>query len=135
MHNQKKINKPGFCELHSHGGSLAADEGLYFYTMTYSEKLKDPRWQKRKKEILFLDNNKCRRCGTKFEMLNVHHLCYIKGREIWDYRDNQLITLCEICHRHTHEEMKFKKQFKHGRIKDTVSILDIVKGLGGMKDA
>mgnify|MGYP000949982809 CR=1 len=65
----------------------------------YSEKLKDPRWQKRRLEIMNRDDFTCRKCGDKTKTLNVHHLSYIKGRDPWDYRDDILVTLCEDCHK------------------------------------
>lgn len=66
--------------------------------ITYSEKLKDPRWQKRRLEIMQLDNFRCRGCETKERTLHVHHKYYIKGREPWEYEDDALITYCELCH-------------------------------------
>lgn len=34
--------------------------------------------------------------------LNVHHKVYFRNRDIWDYQDDQLITLCENCHHYIH---------------------------------
>lgn len=66
--------------------------------MTYSEKLRDPRWQKRRLEIMQRDNFCCVHCGDTRNTLNVHHLAYERGRSPWDYHDSILITLCEDCH-------------------------------------
>lgn len=66
--------------------------------MTYSEKLRDPRWQKRRLEIMNLDEFTCRLCANNEKTLNVHHLIYRPGADPWDYPDNHLITLCESCH-------------------------------------
>lgn len=66
--------------------------------MTYAEKLKDPRWQKKRLEILERDNWKCMLCGDKDSTLHVHHLFYYNGQEPWDYDNEALITLCEDCH-------------------------------------
>lgn len=30
--------------------------------------------------------------------LHVHHFYYIKNRHPWDYPDNALVTLCDLCH-------------------------------------
>lgn len=65
---------------------------------TYSEKLKDPRWQKKRLEIFERDSWSCRECFEKTETLHVHHGCYIKGRDPWDYDNELLVTLCEDCH-------------------------------------
>jgi len=64
----------------------------------YYEKLKDPRWQKRRLFILERDEWKCRCCENGDKTLTVHHLWYKKGKEPWDYTDEALVTLCEDCH-------------------------------------
>lgn len=66
--------------------------------MTYSEKLRDPRWQKKRLDILSRDNFTCQCCGDTETELNVHHKKYKKGKEPWDYPNNFLETLCKHCH-------------------------------------
>src|SRR5262249_13317548 len=66
---------------------------------SYSDKLRDPRWQRRRLEIMARDNWTCQRCGTATDMLQVHHRFYLSGREPWDYADAVLVTLCESCHK------------------------------------
>lgn len=68
----------------------------------YTEKLKDPQWQKKRLEILQRDNWTCKGCGDNKSTLHVHHKKYIFGRDPWEYENNMLITLCEFCH--TREE-------------------------------
>lgn len=64
---------------------------------TYSEKLKDPRWQKKRLEILQRDNWQCYYCGDTKTTLHVHHEMYL-GNNPWDTPDECLTTLCEDCH-------------------------------------
>jgi len=71
---------------------------------SYSEKLKDPRWQKKRLEILSRDKWHCMWCGDNLEMLIVHHLWYERGKEPWECPDEALITVCETCHRTEFEE-------------------------------
>jgi hypothetical protein len=71
----------------------------------YSEKLKDPRWQKKRLEILNRDNWECQQCGDSESSLVVHHLRYIPNHEPWEYSPHQLLTLCESCHNQEYEEM------------------------------
>jgi 5-methylcytosine-specific restriction endonuclease McrA len=90
--------------------------------MTYAEKLKDPRWQKKRLQILERDNWQCQsallcqidvepleptNCLKEFFVwkrdrsnptLHVHHKKYRKGADPWDYPDDELITLCAPCH-------------------------------------
>lgn len=70
--------------------------------MDYKDQIKSPKWQKRRLEILSRDNFTCQVCGATEETLHVHHICYLKGKDIWDYPDNLLITLCDKCHEAEH---------------------------------
>lgn len=65
---------------------------------SYFAKLKDPRWQKRRLEILSRDEFTCQLCEDKESTLHVHHKRYLWGKEPWDIPDNALVTLCESCH-------------------------------------
>lgn len=66
--------------------------------MTYYEKLKDPRWQKKRLQIMQYDEFKCRHCKRDDLTLHVHHAYYIKDKDPWDYDTIMLTTLCEDCH-------------------------------------
>lgn len=65
---------------------------------TYSEKLKDPRWQKKRLEIMQRDKFCCKKCGDAETTLHVHHKEYHAGLRPWDYENKNYITLCEHCH-------------------------------------
>jgi 5-methylcytosine-specific restriction endonuclease McrA len=65
---------------------------------TYSEKLRDPRWQKRRLEILNISQWKCDECGRADKTLEVHHCAYVTGRDPWDYSSDLLMSLCSKCH-------------------------------------
>lgn len=65
---------------------------------TYAEKLKDPRWQKKRLEILQRDNFTCLKCKSTIKTLHVHHNTYTYGKEPWDYHNNNFKTLCFECH-------------------------------------
>lgn len=66
--------------------------------MTYAEKLKDPRWQRKRLEVMQRDNFSCTWCGDDESTLNVHHHYYIKGKSPWDYDNSALTTMCQQCH-------------------------------------
>jgi len=65
---------------------------------TYSEKLKDPRWQKKRLEVFQRAGFKCEACGDGEETLQVHHLVYVTGGEPWDSPIEDLESLCQTCH-------------------------------------
>lgn len=68
--------------------------------MTYAEKLKHPKWQKRRLEILKRDGFECTNCGDEKTELHVHHSWYESGKAPWDYSDEALTTLCKHCHQY-----------------------------------
>ncbi len=65
----------------------------------YAEKYRDPRWQMKRLRIMERDLATCQDCCEPGKHLNVHHLYYVKNREVWDYPDWALVTLCEDCHK------------------------------------
>lgn len=71
----------------------------------YAKKFKDPRWQKKRLEILQRDEFTCKICGDAESTLHIHHRNYINGREPWEYPDDYLVTLCEKCHEAEYENL------------------------------
>jgi len=65
---------------------------------SYYEKLKDPRWQKKRLEILERDWFECTNCGDENSTLHVHHGYYERNLDPWDYDSDTLWTLCAECH-------------------------------------
>lgn len=72
---------------------------------SYFEKLRDPRWQRRRLEVLERDGFACTECGDDKSELHVHHKYYVRGRSPWEYDDEALATLCEPCHLAVQERM------------------------------
>lgn len=65
----------------------------------FFEQYKDPRWQKKRLEIMKRDNFTCQSCDVNYNTLNVHHIVpYRKETKPWEYENDELITLCEDCH-------------------------------------
>jgi 5-methylcytosine-specific restriction endonuclease McrA len=69
----------------------------------YFEKLKDPRWQKKRLEIFKRAGWKCELCGNDKKSLHIHHNYYSYGFDPWEYENNTLYCLCEDCHLTTQE--------------------------------
>lgn len=74
--------------------------------MTYADKLRDPRWQKKRLKILEYAEWRCQICGAKNRTLHVHHSYYLRGKEPWQYPDGSLIAACEQCHEKIHPEKR-----------------------------
>ncbi len=66
--------------------------------VTYRQKLRDPRWQKKRLEIMERADWRCEWCGTGEVNLQVHHGFYGKDVEPWEYESDTLYCLCDSCH-------------------------------------
>lgn len=84
--------------------------------MIYSEKLKDPRWQRKRLEIMSRDDFSCQLCGEAEKTLHVHHRKYLNGNDPWDYPSKLLITVCESCHTAIHEPLPKMRIYLAGKI-------------------
>lgn len=84
---------------------------------TYSEKLLNPKWQKKRLEILQRDNFTCKLCGDTENTLNVHHKYYDFNKQPWDYNDDVLITLCKDCHEYETDHIKFNIEVLNKTVK------------------
>ena len=68
----------------------------------WMDQYKDPRWQKKRLEIMERDGWSCEHCQSSEKMLSVHHQWYEKGKKIWDYPNKCFQTLCSDCHEYIH---------------------------------
>lgn len=69
--------------------------------MDYKKQLKTKQWKDKRAIIKKRDKNQCTKCKSK-KCLQVHHLYYTKGKMAWEYPDEALVTLCEVCHKLEH---------------------------------
>lgn len=115
--------------------------GFYFYeeieeiqtakNLTYSEKLRDVRWQNKRNTVKDKADFKCQDCGSS-KNLEVHHCYYKFGLEPWQYPIDSLRCLCSNCH-----EIRGKIEMElKARMADlTTENLKVISELiyGGMK--
>lgn len=64
--------------------------------MSYADKLKDPRWQRKRLEVFRAADWKCEYCGDGANTLHVHHLKYTG--EPWEAPMEDLECLCKTHH-------------------------------------
>ena len=83
---------------------------------TYSDKLKSPKWQKKRLEILSRDKFTCKLCKDTETQLHVHHKYYEDGCDPWEYPNTALVTLCADCHKEI-ERIKDKDGFDFDKVK------------------
>lgn len=77
----------------------------------YSKLLRDPRWQRKRLEVLNDCEYRCQNCGATDKMLQVHHKHYVYGRKPWEYDKSELTCLCDTCHKELTEKAKKIKGF------------------------
>lgn len=65
---------------------------------TYAAKLSDPRWQRKRLEVMQAANFTCQICGDREQEQHAHHTCYREGLEPWEYPDRAIICVCNDCH-------------------------------------
>lgn len=97
-------------------------------TLTYKEQLLHPNWQRKRQDILTRDNYSCTYCGDKETTLHVHHKRYIKGRMVWDYENDDLDTLCAVCHKQQHSDREFLDEMLAGVNVDIGQVIGLVAG-------
>jgi hypothetical protein len=85
--------------------------------MSYRDKLKDPRWQKKRLEVFSKANWKCQnqKCKRSDLQLHVHHLVY-RRVEPWEYELNELEALCKHCHLKAHNFLRGDNKFILGKL-------------------
>lgn len=102
-------------------------------TSAFFAKYQHPKWQKRRLEVMANSDFSCSDCGNKDQTLNVHHVSYIKGRDPWDYGDDELRCLCSACHaqRHTDDDRFKAALHKHkstyGGVDELLGYLDAIQ--------
>lgn len=72
--------------------------------MEFKEQYRHPLWQRKRLETLSAHGFVCQRCESEDETLHVHHKVYVKGRKIWEYGVDELVVICETCHKAEHKE-------------------------------
>jgi len=99
----------------------------------YFELLKDPRWQKKRLEILQRDEFMCRSCYDKDSSLQIHHLSYSYNGNPWDVDNDKLLTVCENCHKQFSDANKAVKD-SIAKFKEPDYIFDASKIIDFMSD-
>lgn len=84
----------------------------------YNDRMRDPRWQRRRLETFERDGWACTVCGAEDKTLHVHHAYYVSERQPWEYPAWCLATVCEDCH---------GKDCRHG----TDSVERLIDAIGG----
>ena len=67
----------------------------------YGILLERQEWNLVKERVLLRDKRTCVQCGGRGDV-HVHHSHYRADRMPWEYRESDLFTLCNACHKKVH---------------------------------
>lgn len=84
----------------------------------YQEYLKSPEWAKVAYRRLEIDDFECQMCGchgTAFNWLEVHHISYKSMYQEGGRVEEDLVTVCHVCHKSLHRLMNRKTDVRTGR--------------------
>lgn len=97
---------------------------------SYRELLRDPRWQRRRLEIMQRASFRCESCLAGDKTLNVHHRIYRRGADPWEYADHELTCLCEQCHETEHQwRQRLQEALAQLRRADIEQVIGFAEGL------
>lgn len=86
--------------------------------MTYAEKLLDPRWQRKRLEVLERENFACQLCGDTKTTLHVHHEEY--SANPWETDSALLKCYCKHCHSVIEYNKEYDIDTLRGMVKETL---------------
>lgn len=90
----KKREEPEFVEAYVNKEDYKEKKRLYF---------RSEKWRENRLRTLLRDNYSCQSCLSP-ENLQVHHITYVR---IFEEHQDDLVTLCSICHNSLHKELGY----------------------------
>jgi len=73
---------------------------------TYAQKLASEDWLRFSENVRRDRGNACECCRRTNVVTQVHHVFYEPGKEPWQSKQEDVILLCEVCHRGLHVELQ-----------------------------
>lgn len=74
-----------------------------------NSRLKNPykssKWLSFKRVLISRRGASCERCGLDNCQLSVHHRTQILGVALWEYKEKDLVVVCQPCHAFTHSKI------------------------------
>jgi hypothetical protein len=101
----------------------------------YLELFKDPKWQKKRLDVMKDAGFACANCGESSKTLSVHHGYYEQGKKPWEYPNDSLHCLCDECHRNSHIIWrKLKSEIGSLSVSELDRVLGYVYGIKTWED-
>lgn len=82
----------------------------------FSEKYSDPQWKAFSAKIRREQGGFCQLCKRTDVVTQVHHWCYDKDRDPWQYTVSEVAILCKGCHEEYHKHLNDFRRFIFPRL-------------------
>jgi hypothetical protein len=90
----------------------------------------DTRWISRAASFRSTCGRFCQSCRRADIPISVHHVNYDRGRNLWDYEDQDLAMLCEPCHQLIHKSiLAFRRLAGHSNATNIAAITGLLTQL------
>lgn len=83
---------------------------------SYARLLSEPEWNTFRNAVFANKEKACQVCRRTDKVLQVHHIFYEQDRKPWEYEMDEVMLLCEDCHRGMHEQLKNFRKFVFGHL-------------------
>jgi hypothetical protein len=83
---------------------------------SYSQLLSTDEWRNFASSVRQRKGNFCQMCKRGGLITQVHHVFYESTRSITDYQDDELMVLCEGCHKDVHEQLRAFRKHVFGKM-------------------
>jgi hypothetical protein len=99
----------------------------------YRRMLATPEWKAFSRRIRQERNNACESCKRGNIQTHVHHLFYEECKEAHEYKPEDVVLLCWVCHEQMHDFLQEFRRFAFGKLNpQTFHVLNaaLTVGLG-----
>ena len=96
----------GIDSLSANLNKIAQSFEYNFLKKEKAKYFKSKEWNNTRKQVLTRDNNKCVLChnAIPYAILDIHHITY---KNLFHENIDELITLCQKCHKSLHENLGY----------------------------
>lgn len=98
----------------------------FFNKQAYANLLKTNDWKNFSIRVRDRVGNFCQMCKRSDVVLNVHHWFCDATRQPWEYKDNEVIVVCEGCHGQIHVELQNFRKYVFSKF--TPTTLKVLNG-------
>ena len=97
----------------------------------YQTELNSDKWKQFARNMRSLKGNFCNSCRMGNKVTNVHHVFYDPDRQPWEYAADEVVILCEDCHKRLHSHLNAFRKHVFGKLSpNTFQVLNGALSVG-----